>query len=87
MTPKISKDLINDIENAYRLHERAVSDYEKCVEFSTLMTGILAGLEDAQCWDMADKVMAVLLDCNPKTGAHCEKATVVAQAMKKLISF
>lgn len=50
------------------------------------MTDILARLEDARCWDLADKVMGVLLDCNPKTGAHCEKATIVAQTMKKLIS-
>jgi hypothetical protein len=86
MRSNIPEDIRKDLETACRLHERAVSDYEKCIEFSRLMTDILARLEDARCWDLADKVMGVLLDCNPKTGAHCEKATIVAQTMKKLIS-
>ena len=72
------------MKNVCRLHERAVSDYEKCVEFSKQMTDILARLEEAQCWDLADKVMGILLDCNPKSGAHCEKATLVAQAVARL---
>lgn len=54
------------------------------IEFSNLMSNILARLEDALCYQMADKVMSVLLDCNPKIGAHCEKSTVVAPVTKKL---
>ncbi len=73
-----------DLKKACIFHERAVSDYALCMEFSKLMSDILARLEDAQCWDMADKVMSILLDCNPKIGAHCDKSTIVAQAMKKL---
>ncbi|MCG8637579.1 MAG: hypothetical protein MI863_27375 [Desulfobacterales bacterium] len=81
----IPGDIKKDLENACLLHERATSDYTQCMEFSRLMSDVLAGLEDAGCWDMADKVMSVLLDCNPKTGAHCDKATIVAQAVKKLM--
>ncbi len=73
-----------DLKKACILHERAVSDYALCMEFSKLMSDILARLEDAKCWDAADKVMSILLDCNPKIGAHCDKSTIVAQAMKKL---
>lgn len=80
----IPDDIVQDMEKACCLHDRAVADYSKCLEFSAMMTGILARLEDAQCWDAADKVMAVLLDCNPKAGSHCDKATVVGQAVKKL---
>ncbi len=79
----IRKDLVK----ACILHEQAVSDYEKCMEFSKLMSDALARLEDAKCWDMADKVMSILLDCNPKIGAHCDKSTIVAQATKKLMRY
>ncbi len=48
------------------------------------MSDLLARLEDAGCFKTADKVMIILLDCNPKIGAHCEKSTVVGQITKKL---
>ncbi|MCK5192417.1 MAG: hypothetical protein KAQ71_01320 [Desulfobulbaceae bacterium] len=83
MTEKISDDIKKDLEKACVLHQRAVSDYAKCVEFSKIMSDLLARLEDADCFRAADKVMTVLLDCNPKEGAHCDKATLVGERMKK----
>ncbi len=84
MTENIPEDILQDIKRSCILHERATSDYTQCMEFSKLMSDILARLEDVRCFDAADKVMSILLDCNPKIGAHCDKATVIAQAMKKL---
>lgn len=72
-----------DLKKACTLHQRAVSDYAQCEEFSKLMCDLLSRLEDACCFDTADKVMKILLDCNPKIGAHCEKATIVSQVIKK----
>ena len=83
MTETISDDIKKDLEKACALHQRAVSDYEKCVEFSKTMSDLLLRLEDADCVRIADKVMTVLLDCNPKEGAHCDKATLVGERMKK----
>ena len=83
MAEKISDDIKKDLEKACVLHQRAVSDYAKCVEFSKIMSDLLARLEDADCFRTADKVMTVLLDCNPKEGAHCDKATLVGERMKK----
>ncbi len=78
-------DLIReDLKKGCILHERAVSDYALCMEVSKLMSDVLARQEDTKCWDTADKVMSILLDCNPKIGAHCDKSTIVAQATKKL---
>ena len=77
-------DIRQDLEKACRLHEQATSDYEQCMAFSRLMSDILARLEDARCWDLADRVMGILLDCNPKIGAHCDKSTIVARAMNRL---
>jgi hypothetical protein len=77
-------DIKKDLEKACALHQRALSDYSQCTEFSRLMSDLLARLEDVGCFKTADKVMTILLDCNPKTGAHCEKSTIVSQITKKL---
>lgn len=78
-------DIKDDIEKADMLHQRATSDYAQCEEFSRLMSDILARLEDIGCFKTADKVMTILLDCNPKPGAHCDKSTVIGQVTKKLV--
>ncbi len=84
MAEILPEDIRKDLERACELHQRATSDYAKCEEFSRLMSNLLARLEDASCFTTADKVMGVLLDCNPKTGAHCDKATIVGQVTHKL---
>lgn len=84
MIERVPDDIKKDLQKACLLHERAVSDYAQCMKFSKLMSDILARLEDTRCYNTADKVMSVLLDCNPKIGAHCDKSTVVAQLTKKL---
>ncbi len=84
MKEELPQDIETDLQLACELHLHAVSDYEKCAEFSKLMSNLLSRLEDAKCFDTADRVMSILLDCNPKTGAHCEKATAVSQSTKKL---
>lgn len=83
MAEEIPDDIKKDLEKACALHQRAVSDYAQCSEFSKIMSDLLARLEDADCLRAADKVMTVLLDCNPKEGTHCEKATLVGEKMKK----
>jgi hypothetical protein len=80
----LPEDIERDLEKACALHQRAVSDYRQCEEFSRLMSDLLARLEDAGCFETADKVMRILLDCSPKTGAHCDKSTIVSQITKKL---
>jgi len=84
MTEILPDDIKKDLKNACALHEQSVSDYERCQEFSRLMSDLLARLEDAGCFQTADKVMSILLDCSPKAGAHCEKSTIVSQTAKKI---
>lgn len=81
MTEEIPDDIKRDLEKAVALHQRATSDYEKCMEFSKLMSDLLARLEDAGCFRTADKVMSILLECNPKDGAHCDNAIRVEKKM------
>ena len=66
MTQKLSDNIQQDLEKACILHKRATSDYEKCVEFNKLMSGLLARLEDEGHYRLADRVMTILLDCVPK---------------------
>jgi hypothetical protein len=84
MAEIIPGEIRKSLEAAAELHQRATSDYEKCLEFNRLMSDLLGRLEDAGCHKMADKVMGILIDCNPKKGASCEKAARVADKMKKL---
>ncbi|MDP2002689.1 MAG: hypothetical protein Q8J86_07120 [Desulfurivibrionaceae bacterium] len=83
MAETIPPDIKEDLEKAASLHQRASSDYEKCVEFNKLMSDVLGRLEDAHCYKTADRVMGILIDCNPKQGAQCEKAARIGDKMKK----
>lgn len=84
MSEEIPADIKKDLEKANSLHQRATSDYQKCVEFNKLMSDILARLEDAGCYRMADKIMSILLECNPKEGTSCDNATRIGDKVKKL---
>lgn len=83
MVEIIPEDIKIDLLKACSLHQRASSDHEKCVEFSKLLSDLLARLEDAGCYRTADRIMTVLLDCSPKEGSTCEKATLIGEKMKK----
>jgi hypothetical protein len=83
MSRELPQDIQKDLERACVLHERATSDYEKCVEFNKLMSGLLARLEDDGHFRYADRVMTILLDCNPKEGSSCDKASISGERVKK----
>jgi hypothetical protein len=84
MAEQIPEDIKKDLEKARALHQRTASDYAQCVEFNKLMADVLMRLEDANCLRTADRVMGILLDCNPKEGSSCEKTTIVGEKIKKL---
>jgi hypothetical protein len=83
MAETIPEDVQRDLEKACTLHQRASSDYKKCMEFNKLMSDLLGRLEDANCYRAADRVMGILLDCNPREGAHCDKALMISEKIKK----
>ena len=83
MTKELPDNIKKDLEKACFLHQRATSDYEKCVEFNKLMSDLLGRLEDDGHYRLADRVMTVLLDCNPKEGSSCDKASISEERMKK----
>ena len=84
MTKELPNHIRQDLKKACGLHQRATSDYEKCVEFNKLMSGLLARLEDGDHYRMADRVMTILLECNPKEGSSCDKASITGARVKKL---
>lgn len=84
MAEMIPDEIRKELEKAVDLHQRASSDYEKCQEFNRLMSEILGRLEDAGCHKTAGRVMGILIDCNPKQGTQCDKATRIGDKVKKL---
>ena len=83
MAETIPEDIEKDLEKACTLHQRASADYQKCMEFNKLMSDLLGRLEDADCHRAADRVMGILLDCQPREGAHCDKSSMIGEKMKK----
>jgi hypothetical protein len=83
MAETIPEDIQKDLEKACTLHQRASADYKQCMEFNKLMSDLLGRLEDADCYRAADRVMGILLDCQPREGAHCDKSSMVGEKMKK----
>ena len=83
MTKELPDNIQQDLEKACILHKRATSDYEKCVEFNKLMSDLLARLEDEGHYRLADRVMTILLDCVPKEGSSCEKASISGERVNR----
>ena len=83
MTKELPDDIQQDLEKACSLHRRATSDYEKCVEFNKLMSELLARLEDAGDYRLADRVMTILLECMPKEGSSCDKASITGERVNR----
>ena len=83
MNQEIPDNIQKDLEKACTLHQRATSDYQKCIEFNKLTSDLLARIEDAGHYRLADRMMTILLDCNPKEGSSCEKATITGERVKK----
>ena len=81
MAEIIPDDIQQDLETATSLHQRATSDYKKCLEFNKLMQDVMGRLEDENCFRTADKVMGILMQCNPKEGTHCDNAMQVEKKM------
>ena len=84
MAKELPSDIQQDLERACSLHQRATSDYEKCVEFNKLMSELLARLEDGGHYRLADRVMTILLECSPKEGSSCDKASITGERVQKL---
>jgi len=83
MSKELPDDIMDDLEKACSLHQRATSDYAKCVEFNKLTSNLLGRLEDVGQYRLADRVMTILLDCNPKEGSSCDKASITGERVKK----
>ena len=83
MNLELPDNIQKDLEKACNLHQRATSDYQKCIEFNKLTSDLLTKLEDEGLNRLADRVMTILLDCNPKEGSSCEKASITGERRNK----
>jgi hypothetical protein len=61
-----------ELNRLYELHESGVSDPGKCREFNSQASVFLQRLEDAEAFDIADRVMDLLAGCSPKDFSPCD---------------
>ena len=81
----IPSEVIQELHSISYLHEQAVSNHDKCREFSENLSELVIRLEDMKLYRMADKLMSVLINCKPKEASHCEKANLVGEMMKDVV--
>lgn len=84
MADTLPPDIRNLFDQAVALHDRAASDYEKCLEFNQLLSTLLDQLEENSHDKTAEKVMTLLIDCNPKQGARCDNTQRIGDKIRKL---
>lgn len=84
MNEPLPHDVRSSLARARALHDRAASDYAKCLEFNALLAGLLDRLEDGGHRREARRVMSLLLECSPREGVRCDKSTLVGERVKKL---
>lgn len=84
MVDNVPKDIVKDLQFVCQLQEQAVCNHDKCREFSERLSGLLVKLEDMKFYRLADRLMSILLNCNPKEASHCEKANLVGEMMKEV---
>ena len=78
-------DIRQQLELIAELHQRAVSDYAKCLQFNRLLAELLDQVEEQKgCEKLSQRLMTILIDCNPREGSHCEKAVLVGERIRKL---
>jgi len=77
-------EILKEAEDLCRIHGEGIDDFERCREFNNRMSTFLMRLEDMECNVMANRMMDVLLTCNPKTGAHCENSKMVGAMLERM---
>ncbi|MEN8141671.1 MAG: hypothetical protein ABFR97_10660 [Thermodesulfobacteriota bacterium] len=85
MSKSLPEEIEKELARAVELHQRTSSDYQKCVEFNRLMSDLLGRAEDAGLNRLADRIMDILMECNPKEGSSCEKSSRVGERVKRLL--
>lgn len=78
-------EISQQLAQAADLHQRTASDYKKCLIFNRLLAELFDQLEEKSGYQqLSNRLMSILLDCNPREGSQCEKAALVAERIKKL---
>jgi len=81
----IPNKVIQELQSISYLHEQAVSNHDKCREFSEELSDFVVRLEDMKLYRISDKLMSILINCKPKEASHCEKANLVGEMMKDVV--
>ena len=81
----IPSEVMQELFSINHLNEQAVSNHDKCREFSENLSDLVVVLEDMKLYRTADKLINILINCKPKDASHCEKANLVRDMMKDMV--
>jgi len=48
------------------------------------MSLLLSKLEDSNCYQLANRAMDILINCNPKVASHCEKSNMEKNLLEQM---
>lgn len=87
MTEKrISRDILSEVQELFRLHEKTPTDPAKCREFNARAALLLNRLEELELYQLADRMMDLLSGCSPKDFSACDNHQRTKGALERLIA-
>lgn len=78
-----AREILQEIEALFIMHQ-GISQSSECREFSGRCALLLQRLEDAGHFRLADRVMDLLVCCNPKDLSQCDKVRQAGNALERL---
>ncbi|VVB71859.1 Uncharacterised protein [uncultured archaeon] len=78
------KQISEELDQLYDLHESSVSDPAKCRAFNSRASLFLQRLEELEAFDIADRVMDLLAGCSPKDFSPCDRRQCTKSSLERL---
>jgi len=77
------KEILQEVEALCVMHER-ITQSSECREFNRRSSLLLQRLEDAGCYQLADRAMDLLASCNPKDLSQCDSVQRAKDVLTRL---
>jgi len=77
-------EILKEITELCESHGDSIADFKRCREFNRRLSAFLMMVEDMECYQLADRVMDVLIICSPKEGSRCENALLAEGKLERI---
>jgi hypothetical protein len=84
MEKKDWREIQEELDRLYELHENGVSNPGNCRKFNSQTSAFLQRLEELGAEDVADQVMQILGGCSPKDFSPCDNRLNTKGALERL---